>query len=116
MRRIVILLLAQIGAGKVGQEIDKAALCLGDQGVAVSKEQNILHPAVLQQHITQSNDRSGLTGTGGHDQQRLASIFLVKGIANGFDCTLLVIAARNVLLHHHILEGYPHSAQVEHLL
>ena len=48
---VVILLLTEVGNGEIGQQIHKAALCLGDQTVAVSKKQDILHPAVLEQHI-----------------------------------------------------------------
>ena len=48
---VVILLLTEIGNGEIRQQIHKAALCLGDQTVAVSKKQDILHPAVLKQHI-----------------------------------------------------------------
>ena len=51
MRCVVILLLAEIGNGEIGQQIHKAALGLRDQTVAVSKEENIFHPTMLEQHI-----------------------------------------------------------------
>ena len=65
---VVILLLTEVGNGEIRQQIHKAALCLGDQTVAVSKKQDIFHPAVLKQHITQGNDCPCLAGAGGHDQ------------------------------------------------
>ena len=70
---------------------------------------------MLQQHIAQGNDRSGLTGAGGHNQQGFAAVLLVKGIADGFDSTFLVVAACDVLLHHDIFQGGTHGAKVEHL-
>ena len=48
---VVILLLAEIGNGEIGQQIHKAALGLRYQTVAVSKEENIFHPTMLEQHI-----------------------------------------------------------------
>ena len=51
VRCVVILLLAEIGNGEIGQQIHKAALGLRDQTVAVSKEENIFHPTMLEQHI-----------------------------------------------------------------
>ena len=48
---VVVLLLTEIGNGEIGQQIHKAALGLRHQTVAVSKKENILHPAVLEQHI-----------------------------------------------------------------
>ena len=41
---VVVFLLAQVGHGEVGQQVHKAALGLGDQGVAVSQEEDILYP------------------------------------------------------------------------
>ena len=114
--REVLLLLAEVCAGKVGQQVHKASLGLGHQRIPVSQEQNVLHPAVLQQYIAQGDDRSGFAGAGGHDQQSFPAVLVAKGIANSLDGTLLIVPARNVLLYHHIFERHPHGAQVEHLL
>ena len=51
MRCVVVLLLAEIGNREIGQQIHKAALGLRYQTVAVSKEENIFHPTMLEQHI-----------------------------------------------------------------
>ena len=51
VRCVVILLLAEVGNGEIGQQIHKAALGLRYQTVAVSKKQDILHPTMLEQHI-----------------------------------------------------------------
>ena len=48
---VVILFFAEVGDREIGQQIHKAALGLCHQTVAVSKEENIFHPAVLEQHI-----------------------------------------------------------------
>ena len=48
---IVILLFAEVGDGEIRQQIPEIALCLRDQTVAVSKKQDVFHPAVLKQHI-----------------------------------------------------------------
>ena len=115
VRGVVILLLAEVGNGEIGQQIHKAALCLGDQTVAVSKKQDILHPAVLKQHIAQGNDRPRLAGAGGHDQQRLAPV-ACKGIAGSFDGALLIIASGYLPIHHDIFQACPHGLEIEQLL
>jgi len=112
---VVVLLLTEVGNGEIRQQIHKAALCLGDQTVAVSKEENILHPAVLKQHIAQGNDRPRLAGAGGHDQQRLAAIS-GKGVAGGLDCALLIVATGDFAVHHNIFEARPHTLEIEELL
>ena len=114
--RIVVLLLAQICAGKVGQQVHKASLGLGYQRIPVSQEQDILHPTVLQQYIAQGDDRSGLAGTGSHDQQGFAAVLVAEGITDGLNSTFLVVTTCNVLLHHDVFQRSPHGAQVEHLL
>ena len=48
---VVILLLTEVDNGEIGQQIHKAALGLRYQTVAVSKEENIFHPTMLEQHI-----------------------------------------------------------------
>ena len=115
MSGVVILLLAEVGNGEIRQKIHKAALGLGDQTVAVSKKQDVFHPAVLKQHITQSNDRPCLAGAGGHDQQRLAAI-PGKGVAGGLDCPLLIVAPGDLAVHHNIFEARPHTLEIEELL
>ena len=50
---IVVLLFTEIRDGQIRQKIYKASLRLGHQGIPVSQEQDILHPAMLQQHITE---------------------------------------------------------------
>ena len=48
MCRKVVFVLAEIRYGKLRQEVDKAALCLGYKAVAVSQKQHVLDPAMLQ--------------------------------------------------------------------
>ena len=48
---VVILFFAEVGDREIGQQIHKAALGLRYQTVAVSKEENIFHPTMLEQHI-----------------------------------------------------------------
>ena len=105
MGGVVVLLLAEIGYGEIGQEIDKIALGLGDKGVAVGQKQDVLDPALLQEHLDEGDDRARLTGAGGHDQQRLAAVFLAEAVAHGLDGGLLVIASGDVLVHHDVLEA-----------
>ena len=57
---IVIFLIAEIGHGQMGKQIDKASLGLCHQGIAVSQKQDILYPSVFQQHITEGDNGSGL--------------------------------------------------------
>ena len=101
----VVLFLTEICHREIGQKIDKIALGLGDEGVAVGKEQNVFDPALLQQHFAQCDDRARLAGAGGHDQQRLAPVLLAKAVAHGLDGSLLVIAPGDVLVHHDVLEA-----------
>ena len=70
---------------------------------------------MLKQHITQSNDRSGLAGAGSHDQQRLAAI-PGKGIAGCLDRPLLIVAPGDLAVHHDIFEARPHTLEIEELL
>ncbi len=111
---VVVLFLAEIGNGKIGQEIHKAALGLGHQAVAIGQKQNIFHPTVLEQHITQGNDGSCLAGAGGHDQQRLAAVPR-KGIAGRFYGALLVIAPGDLAIHHDIFQACPHTLEIKQL-
>ena len=101
---VIVFFLAQVGHGEVGQQVHKATLGLGDQGVAVSQEEDILYPAVLKEHLHQGDDRAGLTGAGGHDQQGLPAV-LGQSLTGGFDCPLLIVAARNVAIHLNVLEA-----------
>ena len=105
---VVILLFAEVSNGEIGQQIHKAALCLCDQTVAVSKKQDVFHPAMLKQHVAQGNDRPCLAGAGSHDQQRLAAI-PGKGIADGLDRALLIVAPGDIAVHHDIFETRPHT-------
>ena len=129
VRCVVILLLAEIGNGEIGQQIHKAALGLRYQTVAVSKEENIFHPTMLKhvffpsftkrafptmlkQHIAQGNDRPRLAGAGGHDQQRLAPV-ACKGIADSLDRALLIVATSDLAVDHDIFEACPHGLEIE---
>jgi len=112
---VVILLFAEVSNGEIGQQIHKAALCLRDQTVAVGKKQDVFHPAMLKQHVAQGNDRPRLAGAGSHDQQRLAAI-PGKGIADGLDRALLIVAPGNIAVHHDIFEARPHGLKIEELL
>ena len=46
--RKVVFVLAEVRHGKLRQEVDKAALCLGHKTVAVSQKQHVFDPAMLQ--------------------------------------------------------------------
>ena len=46
--RKVVFVLAEIRHGKLRQEVDKAALCLGHKAVAVGQKQHVFDPAMLQ--------------------------------------------------------------------
>ena len=112
---VVVFLLAQVGHREIRQQVHKAALGLGDQRVAVSQEEDIFHPAVLEEYLHQSDDRAGLTGAGGHDQQGLPAV-LGQRLTGGFDCPLLVVAACNVVVLLDVLEAGPHGPEVEEFL
>ena len=112
---IVVLLLAQVCDRQVGQQVHKAALGLGDQGVAVGQEEDVFDPSVLQQHLHQGNDRSRLAGAGGHDQQGLPAIFLAEGLTHRLDGPLLVVPPGDVLVHLDVLQAGAHGAQVKEL-
>ena len=87
---------AEIGQIKIRQQIVETALCLCNQRIAVSKKQNMLYPAMLQQNIAQLNDRASLTRTGRHNQQCLAAIAIVEIIADSFDRLFLIVATGNI--------------------
>ena len=70
---------------------------------------------MLEQHIHQGDDRPGLAGTGGHNQQSLPAV-LGQGLTGGLDSPLLVIAARNVAVNLDVFEACPHGPEVEELL
>ena len=69
---------------------------------------------MLEQHITQGDDRSGLAGAGGHDQQRLAAV-AGKGVTGGLDGALLIVASGDVPIHHDIFQACPHGLEIEQL-
>ena len=112
---IVVLLLAQVCDRQVGQQVHKAALGLGDQGVAVCQKEDVFDPAVLQQHLHQGNDRSRLAGTGSHDQQGLPAVLLPESLAHRLDGPLLVVPPGDVLVHLDVLQAGAHGAQVKEL-
>ena len=111
---IVVLFLAQIGHGKVRQQIHKAALCLGNQAVSVGKEQNILHPPLLQQHLAQGDHRPGLPGAGGHDQQDLSAV-LRQGVTGRPDGGFLIIAPGDFAVHQDVFQTGAGALQDEQL-
>ena len=57
--RVIILLLTQIRHRQIRQEVHKASLGLGHQGIPVSQEQDVLHPAVLrsEEHTSELQSR-----------------------------------------------------------
>ena len=112
---IVVLLLAQVCDRQVGQQVHKAALGLGDQGVAVCQKEDVFDPAVLQQHLHQGNDRSRLAGTGGHDQQGFPAVLLPESLTHRLDGPLLVVPPGDVLVHLDVLQAGAHGAQVKEL-
>ena len=103
VRGIIVLFLAEIRHRKIGQQIHKIALRLCHQRIAVGKEQDILHPTVLQQHVAQRDHRARLAGTGRHDEQRLAPVLRSERVAYRLDRALLIIPPRNVAVHKHVL-------------
>ena len=115
VRVVVILILAEIGHGKVGQQINKAALCLRDKSVSVGKEKNILHPALFQQHIAESHNCSCLARTCCHNKQRLTSVLVIESITYCLDSALLIVSACNVLIDHYIRKALTHFLEVEQL-
>ena len=106
---------AEICQVKVGQQVGETALCLRNQRIAVSQEQDILDPSVPQKNIAQGNNRSRLAGTGCHNQQSLAAVLFVETFADCLDCALLIIPSGDVFVHHCIFEGCPHSLEIEQL-
>ena len=113
---VIVLLLAQIRHRQIGQQVHKAALGLGDEGVAVSEKEHVLYPAALQQHLHERYDRPGLAGAGGHDQQGLAAVLLAEGLAHGLDGALLIVASGNAPVDLDVFQAGAHGAQVEELL
>ena len=111
----ILLILTEIGHREVGQHIYKATLCLQNKRIAVGKEKDILHPTVIQQNLAKRNNSTGFARSRCHHKQRLAAIFLVKRLTNRLDSPLLVIAPRNMLVHHHVFEGGAHRVQIEQL-
>ena len=84
------------------------------QTVTVGQKEDILHPAVLKQYITQSDNSSRLAGTGSHNQQSLAAIAR-KGITGCFDCTLLIVAPCNAAVHHNVFQTCSHTLEIKQL-
>ena len=68
---------------------------LVDERSAVGEEQHALDPAGLHELVDQGDDRAGLAGAGGHNQQRLA-LARVEGRADGLDGADLVVAPGDV--------------------
>ena len=112
----VVFFLTEIGDGQIWQKVDKAPFGLGDQGSPIRQKEDILHPTPLQQNFAQSHCCAGLSGAGGHNQQRLPAVFGVKGVTHGFDGPLLVITASDILVHLNVRERLAHPPQVEQLL
>ena len=112
---VVALILTKIGHGQVREHIHEGALRLSHQRISIRKEQDVLHPAVIQQYLAQSNDGSRLARARGHDEKRLAAVLFIKGLAYGLDGALLIVAACDILVHHDVLEARPHGVQVEEL-
>ena len=112
MGGVIVLLLAEVRHRKVGQQVYKAALGLGDQGVAVGQEEIIFHPAVLEEHLHQGDNRPGLTGAGGHHQKGLP-VVLPKGLADSLDSPLLIVSACDIPIHLDVLEACPHGTEVK---
>ena len=102
MRGIIVLFLTEIRHRKIGQQIHKIALRLRHQRIAVGKEQDILHPTVLQQHVAQRDHRARLAGPGRHDEQRFAPVLRAERVAYRFDRAFLIVAPRNVAVHKHV--------------
>lgn len=70
---------------------------------------------MLEEHLHQGDDRAGLARAGGHDQQGLPAVGL-QCLTSGLDGPLLVIAARDFVVHLDVLEAGPHDPEVEELL
>ena len=111
----LLLALGEIAQGEIGQLVVERPLGLRYQRVAVSKEQQVFHPAVADQHIGQRNHRAGLAAAGGHHQQRLAAVALTKGVAYGLYGFLLVIAVRYIIIDLYCLELRAVTHDIEQL-
>ena len=96
---VIILLLHQVGTGQIRQHIHKTSFRLRHQRIPVRQEQNIFDPARLQKNFAQSDNRSRLTRSGGHDKQRFPAVFLIKTVTHRPDGRLLIVASRDVLIH-----------------
>ncbi len=108
----VVLLLAEIGHRKIREEVHKAALGLGDQGVAVGQEEDVFHPAPAEQHITEGDNRSGLAGAGGHHQQGLAPVAPVEAVADRPHRLLLVVPPGDLRVCLRCIQTFPHPPEV----
>ncbi len=76
-------------SGHTGQQFSEILVGLTNQRSPVRKEQDILHPTSLHQHIRQGNGHTGFAGAGGHDQQGVTAI-LHECVAGGGDGFFLI--------------------------
>ena len=116
MGSVIVLLLTEVCHGQIWQKIDKISFGLSNQRISVRQKQYIFDPALLQQHLHQGNDRTGLSGTGGHDQQCPAAILLSKTVTHSFDRSLLIIAACDCLVHDNVFQAVAHTLKIKQLL
>ena len=116
VRRGIVPLFAEIRNRKFRQQVHEAAFRLRDQRVSIRQKQDILHPAVFQQHLAQRNHRARFARTCRHYQQCFAAVARIKSVANSLDCVLLIVPSGDVLVHHNIVQMRAHPQQVEQLL
>ena len=62
-----------------------------DQRDTVGEEEDALRPVAAHQQVDQRDDRAGLAGARRHDQQRLALVVLLEGLADPADRARLVV-------------------------
>ena len=104
VRRIIIFFFAEISNRQIRQQIYKTALGLCNKGIAVGKEKNILHPSLVQEHLTQCNNCSGLSRTGSHNKQCFSAILDSEAVTYSLDCTFLIVTTGDGLIDGNILQ------------
>ena len=96
-RILVILVRAEIAQRHVREVLLKGVFRLLDECGTICEEENIGHIPATAEDINQRSRRSGLSGTGRHDQQILAEA-LLHMIADRTNRLFLVVTVRNLII------------------
>ena len=94
---IRLFLFAQNRHGYIWQECFIFLMCLIDKSGAVCKEQNVLHPVVAHQYITERNADTGLASTG-RKYKKTTTVFLVQPFHNALDGSFLISTVGDILI------------------